>query len=139
MGYRPPLPKKNLTHCPGWVDHYIHCRIGSSETGRAATRRVRARSLPHRQLRNIARATPAQLGSSQMHAKVKFGAEKCVVTPETPSVRVIEEVITVRIWCAYLVRLASKWGVHCGGRSVERGGKGLPNGRADQLLCPEGV
>lgn len=22
MGYRLRWPKKNLTHCPGWVDHY---------------------------------------------------------------------------------------------------------------------
>jgi len=22
-GLPPPLPKKSLTHCPGWVDHYI--------------------------------------------------------------------------------------------------------------------
>lgn len=23
MGYRLRWPKKNLTHCPGWVDHYM--------------------------------------------------------------------------------------------------------------------
>ena len=26
MGYRLRWPKKNLTHCPGWVDHYKVCR-----------------------------------------------------------------------------------------------------------------
>lgn len=26
MGYRLRWPKKNLTHCPGWVDHYNDVR-----------------------------------------------------------------------------------------------------------------
>ncbi|MGU0824484.1 hypothetical protein ACSEO6_32010, partial [Pseudomonas aeruginosa] len=36
MGYRLRWPKKNLTHCPGWVDHYnvqgdvfLSCLYGS--------------------------------------------------------------------------------------------------------------
>lgn len=28
MGYRLRWPKKNLTHCPGWVDHYKDWRYG---------------------------------------------------------------------------------------------------------------